>query len=174
MKQTLYIMCGVAGAGKSTFAREMLEDDTTLWVSRDEIRFSLLSEHDNYHAKEREAWKIFVNTISKYLKLGYSVIADATHLTRRSRARLLNSLSFNRKAVEVCVVYVATSVEMCIERNSQRFDRRHVPTHDVFEMGENLESPLLMEGFDRIIVVDENGDIAYIKERGFNYDSFEG
>ena len=42
MKSTLYVMIGVPGAGKSTFARNVLKNiNNAMYVSRDSIRYSL-------------------------------------------------------------------------------------------------------------------------------------
>lgn len=42
MKNKLYIMCGCPGSGKTTYAKKYLINDNTVYVSRDDIRFSLL------------------------------------------------------------------------------------------------------------------------------------
>ena len=56
MKKHLYLMMGVAGSGKSTYAKNILKDGD-IYISRDEIRYSLLTEEDDYFAKENEVIK---------------------------------------------------------------------------------------------------------------------
>ena len=52
---TLYILCGPSGCGKTTWAEQFMSDDEDVrYVSRDEIRFSLLKEGEDYFAHERE------------------------------------------------------------------------------------------------------------------------
>lgn len=61
---TLFIMVGLPGSGKSTFLKRRAHEFTTsrcgyTVVSRDAIRFSLLSDTDDYFAKENEVFKKF-------------------------------------------------------------------------------------------------------------------
>ena len=60
----LYIMCGVPGSGKSTWAREHLTDND-VYVSRDDIRFSFLKEGDDYFSKEDMVWDTIVKSINE-------------------------------------------------------------------------------------------------------------
>ena len=86
----LFIMIGIPGSGKSTFAKQYLQDDDTLYISRDDIRYSLLKEGDKYFKKEDEVFRKFGASIQDGLKKGYNVIADATHLTPQARLKLIN------------------------------------------------------------------------------------
>ena len=54
MTKTLWLMCGAPGSGKSWFAKNILKtDDTWQYISRDEIRFSLIKEGEDYFGKEK-------------------------------------------------------------------------------------------------------------------------
>ena len=44
----LFLMCGVAGAGKSTYLSKI---KNAAIISRDEIRFSIIGDFDDYFAK---------------------------------------------------------------------------------------------------------------------------
>ena len=50
---TLYVMCGVPGCGKSTWCKNNVPEDA-VYVSRDEVRFSMLKPTDAYFSKEQE------------------------------------------------------------------------------------------------------------------------
>ena len=79
----LYILCGPSGCGKSTWANQFMNDHNTddiRYVSRDEIRFSLVGEDEDYFAHEKEVFRKFSGTIAQTLVDGFDVIADATHL----------------------------------------------------------------------------------------------
>ena len=56
-KHTLYIMCGPAGCGKSTFLNNCATkiSEGCAIVSRDEIRVNMLKDDMSYFAKEKEA-----------------------------------------------------------------------------------------------------------------------
>ena len=48
----LFIICGVPGSGKSTFLRNYVKEPSSVVISRDAIRFSLLKEDSDYFEYE--------------------------------------------------------------------------------------------------------------------------
>lgn len=146
MKQTLYVMMGIPGSGKSTYALNNLRNENTLYISRDKIRFSLLQEKDSYFSKEKETFQEFVRRINVGLAAGYNVVADATHLNVRSRAKLFRNLRFNRNRVDVAIIFINTPFDVCIERNETRAGTKtYVPPDKIFNMAESLEKPSFNE-----------------------------
>lgn len=140
--KTLYLMVGCPGSGKSFYAKYYLQDENTHIVSRDEIRFSLLEEKDNYFAKEDEVFKIFVNKIKEELNNGFNVIADATHLNKRSRVKLLSHLHLDTDEVEVIPIVMRTPLDICIKRNDTRKGTRaYVPPASIADMYDNCTKP---------------------------------
>lgn len=55
---TLYILCGPSGCGKSTWRNEFIKDynNRIHYVSRDEIRFSLVKEGEDYFSKGKRSF----------------------------------------------------------------------------------------------------------------------
>lgn len=131
----LIIMCGPAGCGKSTWAREYIKQHENVeWVSRDEIRFSVLKEGEHYFSHEDEVYQIFCNTISNYLSLGKSVIADATHLNEKARKKLIDSLSYPITGEDIIIIYFQIPLHIVLAQNAQRTGRRLVPVKTIREM----------------------------------------
>jgi len=154
-KNKLYIMIGIPGSGKSTYAKYAIMNDNTIHISRDGIRFALLSDTDNYFAKEKQVYKEFIKQINENLKEGYNVIADATHLNRKSRNALFHNLHIDRTKVTVIGVYMNTPLETCLERNETRKGgRTFVPPHEVHNMYLRMEPPTYNEPFDYIYTFD--------------------
>jgi predicted kinase len=133
----LIIMVGAPASGKSTYAKKIKEesDKPINIISRDKIRFSLLQENDKYFAKEDEVYDIFIDEIARSLHDGITTIADATHLTKGSRVKLLASLSYvltedyDDKLMNYSIVacVMDTPYLVCKERNDQRKGRLRVP-----------------------------------------------
>ena len=97
----LVLMMGVPGSGKSTYARNIIKTGD-IYISRDEIRYSMLAEDDDYFAKENEVVRTFIQAIDDALintQYEGKVYADATHLSPKSRGQVLNLLKNKDKMI---------------------------------------------------------------------------
>ena len=147
--RTLIVMCGPMGCGKSTLAKKFVKTHkNTKIVSRDEIRFSLVSEHDEYFKYEKEVLSLFYQNINSALKEYDYVIADATHLTKSARNQLFRHINTNN--VYVIGFWVEASENTCIAYNSQRSGRSRVPEHVIKDAFKHKVSPAASERFDCI------------------------
>lgn len=160
----LYMMMGLPGSGKTTFAHTYFKNQSGLppvYISRDEIRFGILEKYnvdteDEYFAYEVEVYEKFCNQIILYLKKGYDVIADATHLTDGSRWKLINRISdYYDKWI---IIFLNTDVKKCIENNRKRTGLARVPENVIYDMNRIMEYPslnkdMLRRGVDEIWTV---------------------
>ena len=155
MKSTLYVMIGAPGSGKTTLAKANAEHTGAVHISRDEVRFSLITDKDNYFAKENQVYKTFTKLISDNLAAGHTVIADATHLNKKSRYKLFHNIHYNPLETTVIGIYMDIPLETCLERNDTRKGgRTFVPPHDLYNMYEHLQPPTYDEPFDYIYIFD--------------------
>lgn len=109
--KTLWIMVGIPGSGKTYFAKHNLMQGPGWWyVSRDEIRYSLVKENEEYFSKETEVFEQFISKIKAGLDEEgiYNVIADATHLNIKSRQKLINAL--HRNNIQIIPVVMQTDL----------------------------------------------------------------
>ena len=146
----LFIMCGLPASGKSTFAQQFIKNNDTRYVSRDEIRFSMVKEDEEYFSREKEVFKKFTGTIAQTLVDGFDVIADATHLNRISRDKLIHAI--DRYTTEYTITYIVleTSLETCMKRNALREGQARVPDSVMKSMAENWEDITISEkSYDR-------------------------
>lgn len=150
----LYVMIGAPGSGKSTFAKQHLSN--IKYVSRDEVRFSLLQDGEDYFSREKEVYREFIwriyNTLHDEKE---DVIADATHLNPFSRAKFFKALPLDFSKIKVIGVYINTPLATCLKRNSYRSkeDRTYVPESALCKMFHNLTPPNFTESngiFDEI------------------------
>ena len=163
MKKRLYLMMGVPGSGKSTYVKSMLKYGD-IYVSRDEIRYSLLTDEDDYFAKENEVIRTFIENIDKSLVMEEycgDVYADATHLSPKSRAQVLNQLKNKDK---VSVIYLDIPLNIILERNAQRKGRALVPENVVRRMYNSIILPTKAEGIEELIIIDENQKVKEVIE----------
>ena len=132
----LYMLCGVPGSGKSTWARKKIEElgsEKVDLVSRDKIRFSKLAPGEDYFSHEDEVMDDFIAQIQNDIddRIPY-IIADATHLTIKSRCQVLERL----RLTGVFVNYVCFEVPLdaAIQRNNLRQGRELVPETVIVNM----------------------------------------
>lgn len=139
---TLWILVGLPGSGKSTAAARFVKDNPDyIHVSRDVIRFAMLGNNDDYFKYEKAVYKEFIGQIQMGLDSGKNVIADATHLNKNSRLKLLEALHDLDK-INVNCCYFSTSLETCLKRNSYREGRAKVPENVIKNMYKSLTNPI--------------------------------
>ena len=160
----LYLMCGPAGCGKSTYTKVHAQEDDVV-ISRDAIRFSLLEDGDDYFSKEGIVFIEFVREVAKALteEETQNVWADATHLTEKSRRKFFSHLDYylnvefeQSPEFEVIAVNLETTLSTCKARNAQRLGRARVP-ENVIERQFNAFVPATKEEryIDKVLTIKE-------------------
>ena len=155
----LYILCGPSGSGKSTWAHNFILESDRLgndvrYVSRDEIRFSLLKEGEDYFSHEKEVFKRFANTLRHTLIDGFDVVADATHLNEFARRKLTQAIDMYYDNYEIVYIVFNVDADICVERNKNREGRANVPENVIRNMCRDFRAPTLEED-DRAIEIQE-------------------
>lgn len=127
MKQkNLWLLCGIPGSGKSTWVQRQIVLNGGKQISRDEIRFAMVREDEDYFAHEDEVFEKFIHDINEALLFYNDVYVDATHINERSRNKVLNRIK-NITEININPVNFIVPIETCIERNEMRVGRAVVP-----------------------------------------------
>lgn len=149
-------MCGTPGAGKSTWIQEQIATNGGVWCSRDQIRFSLLDENEDYFAKEDLVISTWINSIQTALDDENGpddIYIDATHLNKKSRNKTLNAL--NLENTQVIAVNFIVPLDVCLYRNDFRKGRAFVPRSVIRRMFCSFEPATKAEKFTKIINITE-------------------
>lgn len=146
----LFLMVGFPGSGKSTYLKNHCKENDVI-VSRDAIRFSIVSDGEEYFSKEKEVFKEYCRQINENLAAGYNVFADATHLNAASRRKVLDKV----KGYDmVGAIVMNTSLTEALRRNDNRTGREFVPRSVIRRMAAQFEFPDITENFDVVYEIE--------------------
>ena len=130
-----------------------------IWISRDEVRFSMVKEDEDYFSKENEVFDKFIANICEALKspLAENIYIDATHLSDKARKKVLNRLPKDN-IDEVIYVVFKVPYEVCVERNNKREGRERVPESAIRRMYLSFQYPDIEKY--HVIFINERGEIV--------------
>ena len=144
MKQKpVWILVGAPGSGKSTWASNYIRNHEGVIVSRDQVRFAMLEDGDDYFANEKQVYKEFIHWAQDKINDSCDgpVIIDATHLNQNSREKLIKSLDLTNVS-EIHYFIFNIPFKICWERNCQRTGRAFVPKSAIRRMCLSMTDPM--------------------------------
>jgi predicted kinase len=146
MLKTIFLMCGPAGAGKSTWATHRIKvPQAQAWVSRDNIRFILVGENEDYFSKEDEVFESFIESIQAAIddRETKEVYIDATHLNEKARNKVLDRLDL--AYCQIIPVVIKPDLNTILAQNDKREGRAFVPRSVVRRMDVQFQKPTFNE-----------------------------
>jgi protein phosphatase len=157
---TLYVLSGLPGAGKSTWARDNARRLQAAVVCSDDVRRDF--EVDGRDPSDGDAVFAEVQRRARRLLEGdRSVIVDATHFQRKYRT-YLGQLGIGIEVHRVAI-WFDVPLEICLQRNAGRngftFGDRRMTDDFVRGLADAFEPPALDE-FDEIIRVSQCSSAA--------------
>lgn len=157
IKKTVYLLSGPPASGKSTWVRSQLTKGSE-WISRDNVRFSIVKEDEEYFSHEDEVFDTFIAYINQSLKDPdiHTIYIDATHLNKRARHKVLSRIRKCNISELNCVCFCVPQ-SVCQERNALREGRARVPAAAIENMFKSYTYPEIDEGFAHVYEVDADG-----------------
>lgn len=135
---TLVLLSGVAGSGKSSFAKEYFKDAKV--ISSDEIRYSLTS---SYHILLKDMNIVYDKMIEETNDLFESnkditIVLDSTFLDDSRREYFLSRIKGQDKTI---LIMLRVPLEEIIRRNKNRKEDKAVPEQVIREMYSRFSYP---------------------------------
>lgn len=135
--QTLIILLGLPGSGKSTWASAWRAEDPQrrLVVNRDTLRYEMFGQYHGLTDEQEDAITAAeADLASRALGAGQSIAVDATNLKQEYRDVWI-ALA-NRHGVRHEIVAIATPLAECLRRNRARAAAggRFVPEQAILDM----------------------------------------
>ena len=135
---TLVLLSGVAGSGKSSFAKEYFKDAKV--ISSDEIRYSLTS---SYHILLKDMNIVYDKMIEETNDLFESnkdiiIVLDSTFLDDSRREYFLSRIKGQDKTI---LIMLRVPLEEIIRRNKNRKEDKVVPEQVIREMYSRFSYP---------------------------------
>lgn len=151
MKAKMYIMCGVAGVGKSTYVNKLKEGmfrSNFVLICPDLIREEICGGDRSDQSKNADVWKLAYERVISAAKHGLDIIFDATMLNPKSRKKLIKIGKEYDMFIEAHAV--EKTLDAIIRQNANR--EWSVPDNIVRSMYERYSTPTIEEGFDAVYV----------------------
>ena len=135
---TLVLLSGVAGSGKSSFAKEYFKDAKV--ISSDEIRYSLTS---SYHILLKDMNIVYDKMIEETNDLFESnkditIVLDSTFLDDSRREYFLSRIKGQDNTI---LIMLRVPLEEIIRRNKNRKEDKVVPEQVIREMYSRFSYP---------------------------------
>lgn len=152
-KPKLYMMIGMPGSGKSTYIQNHLLKLPVL--CKDVMRLDIFrQEYD-------QANEIHISRISQYLSdllvdNKISFILDETNLKAMRRKKIIE---LYKDKMYIVGLWICASFEKCKER------RTHFPKGIMEQKWEEFEHPIISEGFDELLIIDNIDDTYYQRSK---------
>ena len=147
---TVTMMIGLPGSGKTTWCKDLIDKDT-MYINPDEIRIRKFGDVMDM-SNNIEVFKIAGELLDEGLAFGKDIILDATNVNRKIRAIAIDKC---RGKAKVVGVFLDIDYDEAVKRQDKR--EHKIPNDVIRKMYYDLEAPRYSEGFDDIIIVDENG-----------------
>ncbi len=146
MANTLYIMKGLPGSGKSVRAREIVAQvPDTIRVNMDDIRSSMFPGSDFSKKRERMVSSIRNELIQHGLFAGYNVVSDDTNLNPGTFAEVQGLADTAEDTTVEIVDFTDVPLVTCLSQNKGP-GRDPVPEHVIHRMWVSYIHGLRLKG----------------------------
>lgn len=128
-----YLMTGMSGAGKTTFAKAYAKENHLLYLCPDDF-YALVNGDERLHIHEYEIWRMIFDAIRLAERDKRDIILDTNSPTRANRVSLLDTFT---EFDEYILIEMRAPFDVCWENNQNR--NRTIPVKDFQMIWKSLE-----------------------------------
>lgn len=155
--QNVYIMMGLPGSGKTTWAKEKAKETGAVIIGRDDIRHMLKHSHDYDKSKrsQKYVWDVSQYMIGLALQRRFDVILDQLSLTKKQRQDTLKLVRDFASDACVTLVWCAEdklNVDRRMDSDMAWGDREYYESL-IKKLKDEVEEATYDEGFDHVVFV---------------------
>lgn len=147
---TIYMMIGIPGSGKTTIAKQMQSTLDATIISSDVVR----QTHPDW--KESNIFPEVYRLIGENLSQGQNVIFDATNIDVETRRKHLTSIRMITTSFRLEAYVIDANPEVCMKRiihRNKQSNELYLPPELALFYYKKLVFPTLDEGFSHIEII---------------------
>ena len=141
----VYVMVGIPGAGKTTYARTHLKE--TVYIGTDALRMELYGKELTLKGRKK-VYRLLEMRLWQALDQGMDVVLDCANVTRNRRRQLLAPIP---KDCDIIGIVLKTPLKNALKNNKKR--QRYVFPGGILLMNLMMSVPKMDEGFHEIYVI---------------------
>lgn len=158
----MYLMTGVSGSGKTTFAKEFAHKNNLRYLNIDNFYLATFG-NENTHEHEFDVWMMFYRAIEIASRDNVDIIIDTNAPTISNRDEIYNW--FGQMFAENYIIFIDAPGDLCVRNNSNR--GRVIPEDEMVRMIGKYERPHKEETrkWDNIYIVhNDNNTFSEMEE----------
>lgn len=134
----LYMMCGVSGSGKTTYAKQLAADQNLLYLNPDKF-YEVFNGDERNHYHEFEIWMALFRALHMAEQDGRDVVLDTNSPTAVGRSQILDWFP----DFEPHLIYISAPEQLCRQNNRSR--RRVIPEGEMDKIIRFFQPPTFDE-----------------------------
>lgn len=133
-KPVLYMMCGLSGSGKTTFAKKFAEENGLYYICPDDF-YRMFNGDDRIHTNEFEIWMALFRALRMAEQRCQDTIFDTNNPTYVGRTQILDWFP----GFDTHLIYIHADADLCRANNRSRC--RVIPAEEMDRMIDVFEPP---------------------------------
>lgn len=149
-KNTLFVLCGISGSGKSTFAKHILEigaqRETAIAIACPDLVREKLYGDASIQGDGKKVFQMAFDIVELSGKVKADCVFDATNTTKKARKKVIEQ---GKKYFDFIICYYFAP-DLTKSIGNQKKRERQVPNDVLVRQVQQWETPTVDEGFDYV------------------------